>query len=203
MSAGWPATLQHGDVGLRPIRRGDARVWARLRQESSDWLGRWEATLPRSAPSGTRSYGAAVRSLRQQASQGRALPFVTTYGGGDEMIGQVTVSGMTWGSARWAQIGYWIARPYAGRGITTTAVALATDHCFEALGLHRIEIAIRPENRSSLRIVDKLGFDRVGLAPRYLHIDGAWRDHLLFAITAEQVLPGGLIARADAAGVDR
>ena len=51
--------------------------------------------------------------------------------------------------------------------------------------------------------VEKLGFDRVGLAPRYLHIDGAWRDHLLFAITAEQVLPGGLIARADAAGVDR
>ncbi|MFD1825824.1 GNAT family N-acetyltransferase [Mumia zhuanghuii] len=189
-------------MGLRPIRRSDARAWARLRQDSADWLGRWEATLPSTVPSAGRSYGAAVRSLRQQASQGRALPFVTTYDS-DQMIGQVTVSGITWGSARWAQIGYWIARPYAGRGITTTAVAMAADHCFEALGLHRVEIAIRPENRSSLRIVEKLGFDRIGVAPRYLHIDGAWRDHVLFAITAEQVVPGGLLARVDSRSVDR
>jgi ribosomal-protein-alanine N-acetyltransferase len=182
-------------VGLRPIRRSDARVWARLRQESSDWLGRWEATLPSTAPTGNRSYGGAVRSLRQQASQGRALPFVTTYGG-DQMVGQVTVSGITWGSARWGQIGYWIARPYAGHGITTTAVALAVDHCFDALGLHRIEIAIRPENIRSLRVVAKLGFRPEGLRPRYLHIDGDWRDHLVFALNAEEV-PEGLLRRWD------
>ncbi|WP_370618008.1 GNAT family N-acetyltransferase [Mumia sp. Pv 4-285] len=188
-------------MGLRPIRRSDARVWARLRRDSAEWLGRWEATLPSSVPSGNRSYSAAVRSLRQQAAQGRTLPFVTTYGS-DEMVGQVTVSGITWGSARWAQIGYWVSRGHAGRGITTTAVAMATDHCFEVLGLHRIEIAIRPENTASLRVVEKLGFDRVGLAPRYLHIDGDWRDHLLFAVTSEQVVPGGLIARVGTAGAE-
>jgi ribosomal-protein-alanine N-acetyltransferase len=74
---------------------------------------------------------------------------------------------------------------------------MAIDHCFRSVGLHRIEVAIRPENVASLRVVDKLGIPQVGYAPRFLHIDGEWRDHLLFAITREDV-PGGLVARLDA-----
>lgn len=112
------------------------------------------------------------------------MPFTMTYDG--QMVGQVTVSGITWGSARWAQIGYWIARPYAGRGITPLAVAMVIDHCFAVVGLHRIEIAIRPENEASLAIVRKLGLTHIGTAQRYLHIDGDWRDHLLFAVTADE-----------------
>jgi [ribosomal protein S5]-alanine N-acetyltransferase len=62
------------------------------------------------------------------------------------------------------------------------------------VGLHRIEIAIRPENVASLRVVAKLGLREIGLAPNYLHINGAWRDHRVFAVTVEEV-PGGLMAR--------
>ena len=80
----------------------------------------------------------------------------------------------------------------AGRGVMPTAVALAVDHCFRTVGLHRIEVCIRPENAPSRRVVEKLGFREEGLRPRYLHIDGAWRDHLVFALTAEEV-PGGLL----------
>jgi [ribosomal protein S5]-alanine N-acetyltransferase len=68
------------------------------------------------------------------------------------------------------------------------------DYCFSALRLHRIEIAIRPENAASLRVVAKLGFRPEGLRPRYLHIDGEWRDHLVFALNAEEV-PEGLLKR--------
>ena len=75
-----------------------------------------------------------------------------------------------------------------------TAVALATDHCFEAVGLHRVEINIRPENAASLRVVEKLGFRYEGIRERYLHIDGHWRDHATYALCAEEV-PGGLLAR--------
>jgi len=110
------------------------------------------------------------------------------------MVGQLTVTGIAWGSARWAQVGYWIDEGHAGRGITPMAVAMAVDHCLFTMRLHRIEIAIRPENSASLRVVEKLGFTRIGLAPSYLHINGAWRDHLLFAITVEE-LPEGLVAR--------
>jgi len=111
------------------------------------------------------------------------------------MVGQVTVSSITWGSARSASVGYWIDRAYAGRGITPTAVALVIDHCFSAVGLHRIEIAVRPENTASLAVVSKLGLRREGEAPRYLHIDGDWRDHVLFGITSEEATEG-VLARA-------
>lgn len=133
-----------------------------------------------------------TRDLMRQGRRGKALPFVLTYEG--EMIGQVTVTGITWGSARWAQVGYWINESHAGKGIMPTAVALACDHCLTTMGLHRIEIAIRPENKASLRVVEKLGFTAIGTATGYLHINGQWRDHLLFAITAEEAR-GGLMAR--------
>ena len=82
----------------------------------------------------------------------------------------------------------------AGRGIMPVAVALAGDYCFEVLGLHRLEIAIRPENSSSLRVVEKLGFFEEGQRRSYLHIDGAWRDHRVFSMLREDC-PQGLLAR--------
>ena len=110
------------------------------------------------------------------------------------LVGQLTVSSITWGSLRSANIGYWVDQSVAGRGITPAAVALAVDHCFRAAGLHRIEVCIRPENAASLRVVHKLGFRSEGLRRGYLHIDGDWRDHEAFALTAEEV-PEGLLAR--------
>jgi len=120
------------------------------------------------------------------------MPFVVTWNG--EMVGLLTVSGITWGSARWASMGYWVAKSHAGRGVTPTAVALVTDHLLGTTGLHRVEIAIRPENAASLRVVEKLGFKEIGMAPRFLHIAGDWRDHRVFQIVAEDV-NDGLISR--------
>lgn len=179
-------------MGLRPITMRDAARWAELRRTNSEWLAEWESTRPPETSVGGTGYRSMTRELIRQGKGGRALPFVVTYD--SEMVGQLTVTGIAWGSARWAQVGYWIDERYAGRGIMPLAVAMACDHCLLTLRLHRIEIAIRPENTASLRIVEKLGFHSIGLAPRYLHIDGAWRDHLLFAITAEEV-PDGLQAR--------
>jgi len=116
------------------------------------------------------------------------MPFVVTWNG--EMVGLLTVNGITWGSARWANMGYWVAESHAGRGITPTAVALVTDHLLSTTGLHRVEIAIRPENTASLRVVEKLGFTEIGLAPRFLHIAGAWHDHRIFQVVAEDALDG-------------
>jgi [ribosomal protein S5]-alanine N-acetyltransferase len=179
-------------VGLRPITMRDAARWAELRRTNAAWLSPWESTRPPGPAGRNTGYRAMTRELIRQGRSGRALPFVVTYD--SVMVGQLTVTGITWGSARWAQMGYWIDEGHAGRGIISTAVAMACDHCFTDMGLHRIEIAIRPENVASLRIVDKLGFTRVGLAPRYLHINGAWHDHLLFGLTVEEV-PDGVQTR--------
>ncbi|GAB3692326.1 GNAT family protein [Angustibacter aerolatus] len=186
-------TLRHGDVALQPLRRRDARSWRQLRAESHEWLAPWEATPP-DAHAPVLRFPQLVRAMQREARAGRALPFTVTQRG--RMVGQLTVAGIGWGSLRSGHIGYWIGHEFAGRGITPLAVALATDHCLRVVGLHRVEINIRPENAPSLRVVEKLGFRDEGLRERYLHIDGAWRDHRTFALTAEELGPGGLLAVA-------
>jgi ribosomal-protein-alanine N-acetyltransferase len=191
LSRGWPATLLEGNVGLRPIRYGDASAWTDVRRANVDWLAAWEATPPRGSSPDV-GFRGMVRFFRSEARAGRMLPFVVTYDG--RLVGQLTVGGITWGSLCSAHVGYWIDRRVAGRGIMPTAVALGTDHCFRRVGLHRVEVNIRPENTASLRIVEKLGFRDEGIRRAYLHIDRAWRDHRTFALTAEEV-PEGMINR--------
>jgi ribosomal-protein-alanine N-acetyltransferase len=189
----WRAVkLQHGPVTLRPIHRDDRHAWQEVRARNIAWLSRWEATRPPGEERSPVTFRAMVRELRRQAAEGRTLPFALLVDGA--FAGQVTVSNIVSGSARFASIGYWIDQRHAGRGHMPVGVALAVDHCWFGLGLHRVEVAIRPENVASLRVVEKLGFTEIGYAPRYLHIDGEWRDHRLFALTVEEV-PGGLLHR--------
>lgn len=192
MSHGWPARLREGRIELRPLRLRDATAWREVRTRNARWLRPWEATLPLAEHDAPTTYGAMVRRLRAEAREGRSLPFALTVDGA--FAGQVTIGGIARGSLLSAYIGYWIDQRVAGRGIMPTAVAMATDHCFREVGLHRVEINIRPENTASLRVVEKLGFRAEGLRERYLHIDGNWRDHLTFALCAEDV-PDGLLAR--------
>lgn len=199
----WPVTLEHGPIRLRPLRRRDQADWDRVRRENYAWLKPWEATLPPGANPGPTSWAGLISTFRQQARDGRMLPWTICYDERHDTIGppprhvlagQLTVSGIVGGSAGAGSIGYWVDQRWAGRGVVPTAVALAVDHCFAVLGLHRIEVAIRPENAKSLRVVEKLGFRPEGLRPRFLHIDHDWRDHLIFALHTEDV-PDGLLAR--------
>ncbi len=191
MSPGWPATLQHGDITLRPLRYRDARAWRVVRRRNAAWLQPWDATVPPGGNERPATFRTLVARMHRHARQGLGMPFAIEVAG--RFAGQVTVNNIVRGSAQFASVGYWLDRDVAGRGIMPTAVALATDHCF-AIGLHRVEINIRPENAASRRVVEKLGFRPEGMRPRYLHIDGDWRDHLSFALTVDEV-PGGLLSR--------
>ena len=75
----------------------------------------------------------------------------------------------------------WVDRDLAGRGIAPTALALAADHMFGPMGLHRLEVAIRPENTKSLRVVEKLGFRFEGTRPAYMHVERRRGLQQLFA----------------------
>lgn len=189
---GWPARLQDGDLVLRPLELADGPVWTQVRQRNAEWLQPWEATVPPGGSGRPTSFQQLARRLRRQARQGHTMPFVIELAG--ELVGQVTVNNIVRGSAQFASIGYWVDRAVAGRGVVPRAVAMVIDHCFTSAGLHRIEVCIRPENTNSLRVVEKLGLFEVGYAPRFLHIDGEWRDHRIYAVTAEEV-PDGMMAR--------
>ena len=183
-------TLRDGDITIRPIRLRDARALERELLDNRSWLRQWEATNP----VGPMNFDvrASIRHLQSNARAGLGLPFVIEYRG--ELAGQLNVSSISYGSVSMATIGYWVSERFAGKGLTPTAVALATDHCFFGVGLHRMEICIRPENDPSLRVVEKLGFRYEGLRRRFIHINGDWRDHFCFALTVEEV-PTGVLRR--------
>ncbi|MEF3402119.1 GNAT family N-acetyltransferase [Agromyces sp. CCNWLW203] len=183
-------TLRDGDVTLRPIRVRDAKPLERVLLENRGWLRQWEATYP--GGGGVIDTRGSIRNLLAHARSGHALPFVIEVQG--RLVGQLNVSSIAYGSLSSATIGYWVAQDVAGRGITPTAVALATDYCFGTLRLHRMEICIRPENAPSLRVVDKLGFRYEGLRRRFIHINGVWSDHFSFALVTEEV-PRGVLRR--------
>ncbi|WP_307855900.1 GNAT family N-acetyltransferase [Nocardioides faecalis] len=191
----WPNRLTSGrdpEVLLRPIHRRDARPWREARRRNATWLGPWDATAPPGADTRPTTFAALVKRLSRAARQGTTYPFVVEVDG--MFAGQVSVNNIVRGSAQFASVGYWIDQRFAGRGVIPRAVAMVIDHCFLTAGLHRVEICIRPENTNSLRVVEKLGIREVGYAPYFLHIDGAWRDHRIFAVTREEA-PHGLLAR--------
>lgn len=192
---GWPVVLQSGSVRLRPLRASDATAWRALRARNATWLRRWDATVPPESGERPGSFGRMARRMLRSARGGTSYPFALEVE--DRLAGQLTVSNIVRGSAQYCSIGYWLGQEYAGRGIMPRAVAMAIDHCFTAGGLHRVEIAIRPENSNSLRVVEKLQIPEVGFAAHYLHIDGEWRDHRLYGLTVEQWPAGGLVAWLD------
>jgi ribosomal-protein-alanine N-acetyltransferase len=191
---GWPARLSHGPVQLHPLRRRDAAEWSRLRLANEQWLAPWEPTS--AIPWGARHSPAAYRAMRRvigrRARLGLTVPFAVRVEG--RLAGQVTLDNIVRGAMRSAHLGYWLDRAVAGRGLATIAVALVCDHAFGAVGLHRVQADIRPENLRSQRLVERLGFRQEGLLRRYLDIDGDWRDHLSYSLLAEDA-PRGVLAR--------
>lgn len=184
----WPATLTEVDpagtrIVLRPIRVRDRAAWIEVRSRNEGWLRPWDATVPptsRGHGGVPGTFSTMVRRMRHEAREGRMLPWIIEVDG--RLVGQLTVGGIAYGSYRGAYIGYWIDRQVAGRGIVPTAVAMALDYCLDDLELHRVEINIRPENRASLRVVAKLGIRQEGYRPSYLHINGAWHDHVVYVV---------------------
>jgi ribosomal-protein-alanine N-acetyltransferase len=202
---GWPAVLEGlrvpgGVVGLRPVRLRDGATWSAIRIRDHRHLAPWEPTMPGAwAQRHATSEGPSRWRLRRSAGRrGTALPFAVTLDG--ELVGHVMVGNIVREPLLSAYVGYWVDARVSGGGVITAAVAQVVDHCFGPVGLHRLEATVRPENTPSLRVLAKLGFREEGLFRRYLDVDGGWRDHYCFALTAEEIGPGGLAGRLVAAG---
>ncbi|HWR46783.1 MAG TPA: GNAT family protein [Pseudonocardiaceae bacterium] len=196
---GWPARLgpvqvAAGEVALRPVRLRDGSAWSRLRLRDEDYLRVWEPDAEGTWAERftTMAWPVMCSGLRATARQGQALPFAITLD--RQFAGQLTLGNVVRGSLRSAWVGYWVESGAAGGGVATGAVALAVDHAFGPVGLHRVEATVRPENAASLRVLTKLGFRDEGLLQRYLEVNGTWRDHRLLAMTRDEV-GAGLVPR--------
>jgi ribosomal-protein-alanine N-acetyltransferase len=185
--------LLGNEILLRPMRYRDRAKWNQVRAENREWLTPWEATLPRipgdspakQMPHSLPSFYEMVRTLRAEASAGRSYSFLIWRD--QNLVGQITMGGVMYGALRGAHIGYWIDKNFSNLGYTTEAVKSLSAFGFHELGLHRIEINIRPENEASCRVAEKAGFEFEGFRKAYLHIDGAWRDHKCFVKNNELI----------------
>lgn len=145
------------------------------------------------------TYGAMVRAHNRDGGLGVSYPWAIFMQDSAEaksqLVGQMIAAPVLWGSMRSTTFGYWIDQDRAGENIVPTAVALAADYLLTRVGLHRVEINIVPDNAASIRVVEKLGFRAEGIRKDYIHINGRWRDHASFALTVDELPPGGLLAR--------
>ncbi len=174
-------------VILRPLSDNDYESYKQVRTRCHDWLRKWEPTvdgIPMDSISTREHFTQRVSAFE------RGRHFDTSYGFGiflhdGTFIGEVTVGTIVRGPFQSALLGYWIDEKCAGQGFAPESVALVVNYGLGALGFRRIEVAIVPRNKSSIRVVEKLGFAFEGVSKEYIEVNGVREDHNRYAMTID------------------
>ncbi|WP_239021435.1 GNAT family N-acetyltransferase [Novacetimonas cocois] len=186
-----PDALEVG-VMLSPVTRMDADDLIAGNRASRDFHAPWVA--PFTDRDGFDAWFQQVVTGANVALVARRADAQAADGPGDGLsgavIGVLTLSQITHGTFCSAYLGYYAMQPQAGRGLMTQALRMTVRHAFDLLGLHRLEANIQPANQPSIALVRRVGFRCEGFSPRYLFIDGAWRDHERWAILSDD--PAGM-----------
>lgn len=175
-----PPALRNERVEMRTPETSDYEAWADLRLRSREFLIPWEPVWP-SNDLTRAAFRGRIKRYWRDIENDSAYPFFIFSAAERQLLGALTLSNVRRGVAQAASLGYWIGAPFARQGLMTSAIGLATGFAFENLQLHRIEAACLPGNAASIALLARCGFEREGLAKRYLKIAGQWQDHLLFA----------------------
>lgn len=175
-----PPALRDGYAMIRVPDMSDYEQWAALRAISREFLTPWEPSWPANDLTRT-AFRSRIRQYWRDIDEDVAYPYFIFDKEGEVLVGALTLSNVRRGVAQTGTLGYWIGLPHARQGYMTSAVRLTLQFAFRHLGLHRVEASCLPHNRASIRLLEKCGFEREGLARGYLKIAGEWRDHLLFA----------------------
>jgi len=173
--------IESGRVMLRTPQMSDYPAWAELRASSREFLTPWEplwAPDELSRASFRRRVRHYLRDLREDVGYALFIYATAT----NTLVGGLTLCNVRRGVTQSCTLGYWIGADHAQKGYMTAAVRAVVPFVFDSLELHRLEAACLPTNAASIRLLEKTGFKREGLARRYLRINGAWQDHLLYAL---------------------
>ena len=174
------ATIVGANVYLRPPRLSDVAAFSAAVRASAALHRGW-TTAPRTPER-------FARFVSRYAARGKApshAGFLVLRREDDALVGVYNFSEIVRGAFQSAFLGYFAFSPLAGSGLMSEGMALALDVAFRQLKLHRIEVNIQPKNARSLALAERLGFTREGYSRRYVKIAGRWRDHVRFAMLAE------------------
>ena len=185
--------LRGRNLVMRPPAPSDYAAWADLRDLSRAHLTPWEPKWARDELSRW-AYRRRLRYYQRDQREDLGYAFFIFEEDTGALMGALTLSNVRRGVTQACALGYWLGEPYIGQGNMRNAVAPAGDYAFSDLRLHRIEAACLPSNAASIAVLRRNGFMEEGLARRYLKINGAWCDHLLFALLVDDPRPGKDIA---------
>ena len=171
-------------TSTRLLTLDDAPALAELIRLNRDFLAPYEPPRP---PDHFTDEGqrVAIRTALGHHALGTALPHVIVDDAG-RVVGRVTLNGIVHApSFRSCSTGYWVGAADNGRGHATAAVREIVRVAFEELDLHRVQAETMLDNAASQRVLERNGFVRYGMAPRYLNLDGDWRDHYMYQVLNE------------------
>jgi [ribosomal protein S5]-alanine N-acetyltransferase len=166
---------------IRRGRSGDAEEFTTLMRDSREHHRPWSFPPTRNEE---------FLALTERARSDDFELFLLCRRGDGRILGFLNLSQIFRGPFLNAYLGYAVGGPFAGEGYMSEGIQLVLKHAFGSLGLHRIEANIQPGNERSLALAKGAGFRLEGFSPRYLKIDGKWRDHERWAILAEEWAAG-------------
>jgi ribosomal-protein-alanine N-acetyltransferase len=163
---------------IRPVRPEDAAEFAALYAANREFLEPYEPARPDEffTADGQRE------RIERQLADG-VHPFAIL--DGDAIAGAINIFHILREALQSCTVGYWIDQTRNGRGLATGAVEDAVAYAFGELALHRVEATTLVENVASQRVLEKAAFERIGVARRFLYINGEWRDFMLFQRVAD------------------
>ncbi|HEY2355529.1 MAG TPA: GNAT family protein [Gaiellaceae bacterium] len=165
-------------MAIRPLQPDDAAELAELYAANREFLGPFDPVRPDNFFT---AEGQRERLDAQFAGGAHGFAILD----GDAIAGTISLFHIIRESLQSCTVGYWIDQARNGRGLATGAVEDVVAYAFGELELHRVEAGTLLDNFASQRVLEKAGFERIGVAPRFLHINGDWRDFVLFQRVAD------------------
>jgi ribosomal-protein-alanine N-acetyltransferase len=172
-------------LALRPLAVGNAPELLELLRANRAFLKPWSPRMEESYYT-LEAIEQDIEGKRQQWQDDCGYGFGVFERAEARLIGRINISQVVRGSFQNCFLGYWLDEAHNGCGLMSEAVAAMVAYAFDQLGLHRIEATTLLHNYGSQRVLEKAGFQRIGLARNYLRIDDRWQDHHIFALTVEQ-----------------
>lgn len=181
-----PSRLDGERVAIRAHTLDDVRALVDVRRRNRAFNTPFE---PRRSPAFFTDAGQRAEVLRDldEWAADRMYAFAIEDLATGALCGRVGLANVVRGAWDNATLGYFVDEASGGRGFASEAVGLALRFAFGPARLHRVQAAVMPHNVRSRRVLERNGFRHEGRAERYLRLDGDWRDHDLFAVTAEEL----------------
>lgn len=160
-----------------PLDRGRRRALAEAYARNLEYLQPWEPVRPEGFYTGAGQHPLVESALNERAA-GRAMHWILVVNGG--LVGRISLTDLVRGAFQNGHVGYWVDEQLQGRGLATAAVRHVCSHASTELKLHRLQAGTLTTNAGSQAVLSRNGFTPIGLAEKYLRINGEWQDHTLF-----------------------